>query len=143
MLGNFKLTGKTFSCQELAALDHDFVSFSNGTIIPHGIYNVERNVGYLTIGNSHDTAEFVCDNIARIWKDMLAGKQMKLRHPRVWLLLPPSILRNTKLKERLTNHMYPKDKSESDLINNCLSGTMSLGANQLSIFVPSYFLTVT
>ena len=124
-------------------LDHDFVSFSNGTIIPHGIYDVERNVGYLTIGNSHDTAEFVCDNIARIWKDMLAGKQMKLRYPRGWLLLPPSILRNTKLKERLTNHMYPKDKSESDLINNCLSGTMSLGANLLSIFVPSYFLTVT
>ena len=144
MLGNFKRTGKTFSCQELAALDHDFVSFSNGTIIPHGIYDVERNVGYLTIGkNSHDTAEFVCDNIARIWKDMLAGKQMRLRHPRVWLLLPPSILRNTKLKERLTNHMYPKDKSESDLINNCLSGTMSLGANLLSIFVPSYFFTVT
>ena len=27
MLGNFKRTGKTFSCQELAALDHDFVSF--------------------------------------------------------------------------------------------------------------------
>lgn len=60
-----------------------------------------------------------------------------------FVLLPPSILRNTKLKERLTNHMYPKDKSESDLINNCLSGTMSLGANLLSIFVPSYFLTVT
>ncbi len=67
MLGNFKRAGKTFSCQELAALDHDFVSFSNGTIIPHGIYDVERNVGYLTIGNSHDTAEFVCDNIARIF----------------------------------------------------------------------------
>ena len=46
-------------------------------------------------------------------------------------------------KERLTNHMYPKDKNESYLINNCLSGTMSLGANLLSIFVPSYFLTVT
>ena len=39
--------------------------------------------------------------------------------------------------------MYQKDKSESYLMNNCLSGTMSLGANLLSIFVPSYFLTVT
>ena len=77
MLGNFKRTGKTFSCQELAALDHDFVSFSNGTIIPHGIYDVERNVGYLTIGNSHDTAEFVCDNIARIWKDYLQWEYPK------------------------------------------------------------------
>ena len=46
-------------------------------------------------------------------------------------------------KERLTNHMYPKDKNESYLINNCLSGTMSLGANLLSIFVPSYFFIVT
>ena len=78
MLGNFKRTGKTFSCQELAALDHDFVSFSNGTIIPHGIYDVERNVGYLTIGNSHDTAEFVCDNIARIWKDYLQWEYPKV-----------------------------------------------------------------
>ena len=39
--------------------------------------------------------------------------------------------------------MYQKDKSESYLMINCLSGTMSLGANLLSIFVPSYFLTVT
>ena len=77
MLGNFKRTGKTFRCQKLAALDHDFVSFSNGTIIPHGIYDVERNVGYLTIGNSHDTAEFVCDNIARIWKDYLQWEYPK------------------------------------------------------------------
>lgn len=107
----------------------------------HGVADVCASIHISK--NSHDTAEFVCDNIARIWKNMLAGKQMKLRHPRGWLLLPPSILRNTKLKERLTNHMYPKDKSESDLINNCLSGTMSLGANLLSIFVPSYFLTVT
>ena len=71
MLGNFKRAGKVFSQHELAALDHDFASFSNGTIVPHGIYDVERNVGYLTIGKSHDTAEFVCDNIARIWKDYL------------------------------------------------------------------------
>lgn len=77
MLGNLKRAGKTFSCQELAALDHDFVSFSNGTIIPYGIYDVERNVGYLTIGNSHDTAEFVCDNIARIWKDYLQWEYPK------------------------------------------------------------------
>ena len=69
-------------------------------------------------------------------------QRMKLRHPRDWLL-PPSTLRNIKLKERLTNHMCPKDKSESYLMNNCLSGTMSLGTNLLSIFVPSYFLTVT
>ncbi len=77
MLGNFKRAGKTFSQHELAALDHDYASFSKGTIVPHGIYAVERNVGYLTIGNSHDTAEFVCDNVARIWKDYLQWEYPK------------------------------------------------------------------
>ncbi len=71
MLGNFKRAGKVFSQGKLAAFDHDFNSFSDGTIIPHGIYDVERNVGYITIGNSHDTAQFVCDNIARVWKEYL------------------------------------------------------------------------
>ena len=79
MLGNFKRAGKTFSLQELAALDHDFASFSDGTIIPHGIYDVERNIGCLTIGNSHDTAEFVCDNIALIWKDYLQWEYPKAK----------------------------------------------------------------
>ena len=77
MLGNFKRAGKTFSQHELAALGHDFASFSKGTIVPHSIYDVERNVGYLTIGNSHDTAEFVCDNIARIWRDYLQWEYPK------------------------------------------------------------------
>ena len=71
ILGNFKRVGKTFSCQKLSTLDHDFVSFSNGTIIPHVIYDIERNIGYFTIENSHDTAEFVCDDIARVWIDNL------------------------------------------------------------------------
>lgn len=34
-------------------------------------YFLSRNVGYLTIGKSHDTAELVCDNMARIWKSYL------------------------------------------------------------------------
>ena len=34
-------------------------------------YFLSRNVGYLTIGKSHDTAELVCDNMARICKDYL------------------------------------------------------------------------
>ena len=43
-------------------------------------YFLSRNVGYLTIGKSHDTAELVCDNMARIWKDYHIFKQelMKL-----------------------------------------------------------------
>ena len=74
MIGNFKRSGKVL-CQETPkALDHDFQSFSEGTIVPHGIYDVGTNTGYLTIGTSHDTSEFVCDNIFRVWTEHLQWK---------------------------------------------------------------------
>ena len=71
MLGNFKHEGKALSNGPLKSLDHDFSSFSDGQIVPHGIYDVIRNVGYMTLGISHDTSRFVCDNIARVWREHL------------------------------------------------------------------------
>ena len=71
MLGNFKREGKALSTGRLKSLDHDFATFSDGQIVPHGIYDVTRNVGYMTLGISHDTSRFVCDNIARVWREHL------------------------------------------------------------------------
>lgn len=71
MLGNFKREGKAFSNGQPKAYDHDFSTFSDGQIVPHGIYDVTRNVGYMTLGISHDTSRFVCDNIARVWENHL------------------------------------------------------------------------
>lgn len=71
MLGNFKREGKALSYGPLKSLDHDFSTFSDGQIVPHGIYDVTRNVGYMTLGISHDTSKFVCDNIARVWREHL------------------------------------------------------------------------
>lgn len=71
MLGNFKREGKALSTGRLKSLDHDFATFSDGQIVPHGIYDVTRNVGYMTLGISHDTSKFVCDNIARVWREHL------------------------------------------------------------------------
>lgn len=71
MLGNFKRDGKALSNGTLRAFDHDFSTFSDGQIVPHGIYDVTKNVGYLTMGISHDTSWFVCDNIKRVWKNHL------------------------------------------------------------------------
>ena len=39
--------------------------------MPHGIYDLARNTGYLSIGTSHDTSEFVCGNIGRVWDSHL------------------------------------------------------------------------
>lgn len=70
-LGNFKRPGKALSNGSLRSYDHDFGTFSNGTLVPHGIYDVTRNVGYMTMGISHGTSEFVCENIERVWNDHL------------------------------------------------------------------------
>ena len=71
MIGNFKRDGKALCNGPLKSLDHDFSTFSDGQIVPHGIYDVTRNAGYMTLGISHDTSKFVCDNIARVWREHL------------------------------------------------------------------------
>ncbi len=71
LIGNFKRSGKVLSKGQPKSLDHDFASFSDGQIVPHGIYDVTKNVGYMTMGTSHDTSEFVCDNIYKVWKEHL------------------------------------------------------------------------
>lgn len=47
--------------------DHDFRSLAEGIAIPHGLYDVFQNTGYLTIGTSHDTSEFACASIRQWW----------------------------------------------------------------------------
>src|SRR3990167_4732307 len=48
-------------------LDHDFKTSNSQTAVPHGIYDEQENMGYITIGKSSDTSEFVCDNIKNWW----------------------------------------------------------------------------
>jgi hypothetical protein len=36
-------------------------------VIPHGIYDLARNTGYLHLGTSHDTSEFACDHLRHWW----------------------------------------------------------------------------
>ncbi len=67
MLGNFYREGRLYAREAQKVYDHDFNSFSKGTVIPHGIYDVNRDKCYLTIGRTKDTAEFVCDNIEHHW----------------------------------------------------------------------------
>lgn len=49
-------------------LDHDFPSSGEGKLIPHGIYDLARNEGYIHLNTSHDTSEFCCDSIALWWE---------------------------------------------------------------------------
>lgn len=66
-LGNFYRDGHLYTLEELKTYDHDFSSFSEGIIIPHSLYDLRLNVGYIQLGTSHDTSEFACDSFRHWW----------------------------------------------------------------------------
>jgi transposase len=66
-IGNFYRKGTLYARQTLDVFDHDFNSFAEGVVIPHGIYDLARNTGYLHLGTSHDTSEFACDHLRDWW----------------------------------------------------------------------------
>ena len=68
-LGNLYRDGHLYTRAELHTYDHDFTSEAEGVIIPHGIYDLQRNLGYLHLGCSKDTSEFACACIRAWWLD--------------------------------------------------------------------------
>jgi hypothetical protein len=72
LLGNFHRPGSTYSTGAQRVNDQDFLSFADGQLVPHGIYDVRENIGYMTLGTSKDTSEFTCDNLRHFWTSALA-----------------------------------------------------------------------
>lgn len=66
-LGNYYRSGHLYTREEIHTYDHDFNSFADGVVIPHGIYDLCDNSGYINIGVSKDTSEFACDSIRNWW----------------------------------------------------------------------------
>lgn len=58
----------TKGAKAVPVFDHDYSYLGIGKAIPHGIYDVKLNEGYLSLGNSHETAEFVVDNLEWWWE---------------------------------------------------------------------------
>jgi hypothetical protein len=67
-LGEFFRAGRAYSTGPNSTFDHDFPSDADGKIVPHGLYDLKRNVGHLTLGVSHDTSQFACDSIGLWWR---------------------------------------------------------------------------
>ena len=82
-IGQFYREGQCY-CQEAVIVhDHDFPSLADGIVIPHGIFDITKNKGYLSIGQNKDTSEFLIDNITYHWrnsiqKDYLNAKEILL-----------------------------------------------------------------
>jgi hypothetical protein len=68
-LGNFYRDGKCYGTAPEKVFDHDYEHLSDGKVIPHGIYDLQANEGYISIGNSSETADFVVDNLLWWWSE--------------------------------------------------------------------------
>ena len=68
LIGNFSRDGHTHTQAPVDTLDHDFPSAGEGKLIPHGLYDLARNEGYMHLNTSSDTSEFCCDSIAHWWQ---------------------------------------------------------------------------
>ena len=81
-IGNVSRPGTVYGTGPVGVFDPDFPSFGEGVVIPHGVYDLARNVGHVTLGTSHDTSAFACDSV-RLWWD----RQGKAAYPNARRLL--------------------------------------------------------
>ena len=82
-IGQFYRDGQCYCKEPISVHDHDFPSLAQGIVIPHGIFDITKNKGYISIGQSKDTSEFLVDNIKYHWqnsiqKDYLNAQEMLL-----------------------------------------------------------------
>ncbi len=71
-LGNKKNPGKTYRRKgdPRRVKTHDFPDKDLGKAVPYGVYDLENNEAGVSVGISHDTAEFAVTAIERWWKKM-------------------------------------------------------------------------
>jgi hypothetical protein len=49
---------------------HDFIDKKQGKVAPYGVYDLQENEAWVSVGISHDTAEFAVETIRKWWKEM-------------------------------------------------------------------------
>ncbi len=71
-VGNFKNAGKElrpqYDPEEVDA--YDFVDKALGKASPYGVYDIEKNSAWVSVGISHDTGEFSVNTIRTWWNEM-------------------------------------------------------------------------
>ena len=72
LVGPFKNAGKEWQKkgEPVEVNMHDFADPVLGKVIPYGVYDVGRNEGWVSVGISHDTAQFAVEAIRHWWLRM-------------------------------------------------------------------------
>ncbi len=81
LIGNYKNNGRTWrpkgKGEEVNV--YDFPDPKKPKATPYGVYDITANEGWVSIGISHDTAEFAVATIKRWWKKMGIKKYPKAK----------------------------------------------------------------
>jgi hypothetical protein len=72
LVGDFKNGGREYRRRGRPApvRVHDFLDKQLGKAIPYGVYDLANNEGWVSVGITHDTAEFATATIRRWWGQM-------------------------------------------------------------------------
>ena len=72
LVGNFKNAGREWrpkgAPEEVNV--HDFIDPKLKRAVPYGVYDINSNTGWVSVGTDHDTAAFAVNAIRRWWKTM-------------------------------------------------------------------------
>lgn len=81
LVGDFRNAGREWRPrgrpQEVRV--HDFIIEDLGKVAPYGVYDLAQNVGWVSVGISHDTAAFAVATIAKWWSRLGRRRYPKTR----------------------------------------------------------------
>ncbi|TAG55569.1 MAG: ISAzo13 family transposase [Cytophagales bacterium] len=72
LIGEFKNSGTEWTLKDNATAVnvYDFVDKDLGKAVPYGVYDIERNQGWVSVGINYDTAKFAVSSIRNWWHEM-------------------------------------------------------------------------
>jgi hypothetical protein len=70
LVGDFKNAGREWhpQGQPIEVRVHDFLDKKKGKAIPYGVYDLARDIGWVSVGINHDTAAFAVQTIRHWWR---------------------------------------------------------------------------
>lgn len=76
LIGNYKNPGtdQMPKGQPRRVEGHDFPDKDLGKVVPYGVYDISANAGWVSVGISHDTAQFAVHSICR-WLDRMGRER--------------------------------------------------------------------
>jgi hypothetical protein len=74
LVGDFKNAGREWELkgqpEEVRVHDFEIREPDRGKVAPYGVYDLGRNVGWVSVGVDHDTAAFAVESVRRWWRWM-------------------------------------------------------------------------